>query len=143
MRQYKIDYGVITARNMLKRMNIGAEIRRAREAAGLNQEQLAELCGWQGQARVSHLETGRTRLDFQDMVRIEDALAIKRGTLYARARGDSVDEASDLDKLARLDPEKATMLIMRLVEVIDLDLPGRSELARRLLDPQPTTRRLR
>lgn len=116
-------------------MNIGAEIARARKAAGLTQTQLAERCGWENQGRVSHLETGRRGLDFEDMVILEDALEVKRGTLYARARGDiATTDDEDLSVYDLLTSDQAAGAIKRLAELADLSLEQRSEIARLLLE---------
>src|SRR5690348_14460873 len=44
---------------------LAARLKWAREAAELTQEQLAKACGWDkktGQTRISHYETGRTKV---------------------------------------------------------------------------------
>lgn len=119
-------------------VNIGLEIKRAREAAGLSQSQLAELCGWETQGKVSHLETQRRKLEFYDMVKIEDALKVERGTLYARARGELGGRESDLEILDRLSPAQAEELIRRLLRTADLDVYQRSRIARLMLESHPS-----
>lgn len=102
-------------------MDIGLEIKRAREQKGLSQAELADLCGWDGQARISHLETGRTKLNFQDMVTLEDALGISRGTLYARCRGSVLPSEEEVDALFdRVSPDQVTALITKLLDNVDL-----------------------
>lgn len=116
-------------------VNIGEEIKRARKAAGITQMELAHRCGWENQGRVSHLETGRRPLDFKDMVKIEDAIGVKRGTLYARARGDiSVTSEEDLAVYEKLTADQTIAVISRLVDLADLTLQQRSEIARLLLE---------
>lgn len=57
---------------------IGARIRMAREAAGMNQQQLGERCGWEkAQGRLSHYEHGRREPLLSDLERISVVLRVK------------------------------------------------------------------
>ena len=66
---------------------IGARLRAAREAAGLTQAEMAELCGWgskdsdAGQKLVSSYETGRRGIDFVDAITFAHILNINIGAL--------------------------------------------------------------
>ncbi len=64
-------------------MDIGKNIRLAREAAGINQTKLGQLCGYgeDSQARISHYETGRRAPTPSDTIKLEDALELHRGAL--------------------------------------------------------------
>lgn len=116
-------------------VDIGNEIKRARVAAGLSQTQLAELCGWETQGKISHIETQRRKLEFYDMVKIEDALKLKRGTLYARARGDiGPTDEEDLAVYDALTAEQTVEMVKRLLDVADLDVYQRSTVARLFLE---------
>ncbi len=51
-----------------------ARLRWAREKAKLTQPQLAKLCGWESQSRISHYERGRRQPVPSDLRAISDAL---------------------------------------------------------------------
>lgn len=63
---------------------IGERIRRAREAAGQSQVELAETLG-KGQAALSHWETGRRLPGLEDLLKIAAALDTPVGTLLPDA----------------------------------------------------------
>lgn len=109
------------------KMDIGAEIKRAREMRGLTQTELAERCGWEGQARISHLEKNRRDLRVGDMVTIEKALELTPGTLVR-----SMMEVVDLDALTNFDgnpesifevlsSEEKVKLVGQLMDRLDSD----------------------
>lgn len=54
-------------------MSVGAEIKKARLAAGISQRALAERLGWD-QARISHYERDTREPVLNDLIRIADAL---------------------------------------------------------------------
>lgn len=60
----------------------GAVIRKAREAKGVSQAELARRIGYH-QSHVSHLERGRSRLDLVTATRVADALGIPRVELLS------------------------------------------------------------
>src|ERR1700682_6527220 len=55
---------------------IGAQIREAREAAGLSQRDLAETLGYSSAATVSYLEAGDRRITVADIRQIADVLGV-------------------------------------------------------------------
>jgi transcriptional regulator with XRE-family HTH domain len=55
------------AGNTPKAKTIGAQLRRAREAAGLTQRQLQELLGWSNHLRIHRAETGERPLSADDL----------------------------------------------------------------------------
>jgi len=49
-----------------------------RKKAGLTQEELADLCGWSGNGRISNYETGLRTPSTNDLNQIRIALHVKR-----------------------------------------------------------------
>lgn len=64
---------------------IGERIQKARKRAGLSQGELAALCGWSGQGRVSHYETGRRRPTLEDIGTLARALRVTPEELVSGA----------------------------------------------------------
>lgn len=62
-------------------MKIGERIKQARGEAGLSQPQLAQLCGWDSQSRISQYETGKNEPALDDIERIAEALGVSFGWL--------------------------------------------------------------
>lgn len=65
---------------------IGERIRKARKAAGLTQEQLADKCGWEGAGRVSNYESGRREPNAADMGLIAAATGESAAYLWTGER---------------------------------------------------------
>ena len=55
---------------------IGARIRRAREKAGLSQQELAQLLGYSSPATVSNMEAGERRITVSDLSAVSNALGM-------------------------------------------------------------------
>lgn len=94
MQQLRIVEGSSPAGGYTCDMNRIAEIR---EAAGLTQEQLAEMCGTTGNT-ISRLETGKTKLSQEWMITIAKALKVRPADLIdnvavAEADGEDVEPA--------------------------------------------------
>lgn len=54
-----------------------SNIRYYRKQAGLTQEGLADLCGWDGNSRIGNYEAGIRKPGTDDLLLIRDALATK------------------------------------------------------------------
>lgn len=69
-------------RQVLARCDLGAAVVMFRVAAGLSQQELAELTGW-SQSAVSLVETGRrdTLYDIRELLRFADAVTMPREAL--------------------------------------------------------------
>lgn len=68
-------------------MSTGDVIRKAREAAGLSQAELAQRLGYATQASVSNLERDRQKLDFHTAARLADALGVPRSAFLEQLAG--------------------------------------------------------
>lgn len=119
---------------------IGTAARAAREAAGLTQEEAAELIGVSG-AFYARIERGGTLPSVPTLVRIADVLATDADLLLGRrpsrartaearpAYGSESEETPEIRKLLR----RARRASPRVVRVLNL-------LAKELVDTAPTTR---
>ncbi len=75
---------------------IGQQIRKARKAHGLSQEQLAEIVGI-STTHMSHIETGNTKLSLPVLVDIASALEVRTDDLLGRTRytaGNAAEEVA-------------------------------------------------
>lgn len=74
---------------MRRRNRLGTELRQLREAAGLTGDQVIERIGWASASKLSRLENGRSRPEFQDVIDLLDLYAVtgaRRDTLATIAR---------------------------------------------------------
>ena len=74
---------------------IGQQIRKARKAHGLSQEQLAEMVGI-STTHMSHIETGNTKLSLPVLVDIASALEVRTDDLLERKRYTSGNAAEEI-----------------------------------------------
>lgn len=82
-------------------MKIGERIKQARAEASLSQPQLAQLCGWDSQSRISQYETGKNEPGLDDIKRVAEALGVSFGWLA------SGEEQFHIDKNPLTSEEKA------------------------------------
>lgn len=86
----------------LEPRDIGVRIRRAREARGLSQEQLAEMIS-RTQFSVSEYESGKRRIYAHDLPNIARALGVPLMYFYEDALSDADLDATLLEEYHRLD----------------------------------------
>src|SRR5699024_709068 len=78
---------------MFLAMNIGQRIRNVRKAVGMTQPELARLCGWSGQSRISMYERNERQPSYGDLELIAGALG--RPPWFFMSEGsDSVNDRS-------------------------------------------------
>ncbi len=65
---------------------MGGYIRRAREARGLSQAQLAKALGYAGGSNIAAVETGRTGIPLERFDAFADALGVAREDFWKAAR---------------------------------------------------------
>lgn len=68
---------------------IGARIRRAREKAGLSQQELAQRLGYSSPATVSNMEAGERRITVSDLSSVSEALGVSLEHLLPLAPADT------------------------------------------------------
>jgi DNA-binding XRE family transcriptional regulator len=75
-------------RRVLARADLGAAVVIYQTAAGLSQQQLADLAGW-SQPTVCFIETGQrdTRYDIRELLRFADAIQMPREALFPLVLG--------------------------------------------------------
>ncbi|MGE0745269.1 MAG: helix-turn-helix transcriptional regulator [Rhodospirillales bacterium] len=88
-------------------MEPGQKLRKAREDAGLTQDQLAERMGWSGQNRVSNYELGRRPFPFKDLQKLASVLG--------RNQGYFIDDTGTITTIARA-AEAAAVLAVPVLE---------------------------
>jgi transcriptional regulator with XRE-family HTH domain len=81
-------------------MDFGSRLKRLREAAGLNQEQLALKCERSGQAWISNFESGQRRPRFEDIPVLARALGVHPGELFSDLPATSQPVGFDMETLA-------------------------------------------
>lgn len=84
-------------------VKIGGLIKKAREAKGLTQPELSDLCGWgYVQARISHYEKNRRKPSLDNLQIIAKALGLKLFELLdeKQTKGTSVAPSSEVNELA-------------------------------------------
>lgn len=101
---------------------IGRRIRHARRRAGLTQPELAGLCGWAGQSRVSNYERGIREPRSSDIKHLARALNVSQAWLWT---GDDV----------RYPPDPPSALPWQLQEGIAGSPPGEEDVFLPCLDP--------
>lgn len=102
-----------------RRNEIGGRLRKAREAAGLSQAQVAELIGLH-RPTISEIEAGRRRVAAEELAEFADIYEVTvewlagRKTEVGHVIGDLELAARELDKLSDEDREKILSLLSTL-----------------------------
>jgi SOS-response transcriptional repressor LexA len=112
----------------------GERLRWAREAAKLTQPDLAILCGWDSQSRISHYETGRREPSTDDLRLIATALK-GRGVEVAPGWLQFGDENDNPPALVNVEPGPASTQVPLIswisagefAEVMDPLPPGQAD----------------
>lgn len=87
-------YKVNEAMEARRRMELGARIKAAREAAGYSQAAFAEACGFgKAQSRISHYEDGRNEPSLGDILTMASVARVDpRSLTFGPTTGFSIDE---------------------------------------------------
>ena len=103
-------------------MNVGDRIRAARLAKGWTQPELSEQCGWgYKQGRVSHYESGRRKVNPDDMATIENALGLHSGALMGADGPDDTTEAELLAMWRQLPEVSRQLLLAQFRALVEKD----------------------
>ncbi len=95
---------------------IGQKIRKFRKAAGLSQEELAELVGISS-THMSHIETGNTKLSLSVLVLIAEKLSVRTDDLlFEKAPASRSAAAEELVQALDGCTEKEMRFIKELAE---------------------------
>lgn len=103
---------------------VAKNIKKLRLERGLNQGQLAAICGWgESQARISHYETGIRIPNADDLVRISNALDCAVGDLFD---GDEYQKSTKISpevgllahKLSKLSSAQQKLILQMIVEIL-------------------------
>lgn len=90
---------------------LGQRIRTARQAAGLSQEQLAELVGLTSQ-HISHTEVASTKISLPALVKIANALHTSVDKLLSDSIHDSKSQLMEDVQIAFTDCDPDEMYVM-------------------------------
>ncbi len=94
---------------------VGINVKKYRRAAGLTQEQLAEILDI-STVHMSHIECGHVSMSIEILIRLCEILRVTPNHILNGAYTDSMDVPSD-SILAGI-PEKRRLLAHKLIEVL-------------------------
>ena len=96
---------------------LGVRVRRAREAAGLSQADLAKKLGYKTPSTIARIESGENDLTQSKLAAFAAALDVPVGYLLGDALGIPVTLSADTER--RVDNVQLAAILIRLKENID------------------------
>lgn len=98
---------------------IGQNIRKARKAHGLSQEELAERVNI-STTHMSHIETGNTKLSLPVFVDIATALEVKADDLLSRSTATTTDSLNEIAQVIQRCTAKEAKIIADVIKAMKL-----------------------